>query len=151
MFELKFQFAVPDPLFIEELIDLGAYSRQNLLSLGLQVEPLDAVDRHDEYTRECLAIRADRQIRSSDVVETLVELMVIRGVPDHIRSDSGPEFIAQGCSGVLGRVGARTPYIEPGSPCENGWMTPRARRKPEYRQFRREQLRAILRQPIRKS
>ncbi len=90
MFELKFQFAVPDPLFIEELIDLGAYSRQDLLSFGLQVEPLDAVDRHDEYTRECLAIRADRQIRSSDVVETLVELMVIWGVPDHIRSDSGP-------------------------------------------------------------
>ncbi len=53
MFELKFQFAVPDPLFIEELIDLGAYSRQDLLSFGLQVEPLDAVDRHDEYTREC--------------------------------------------------------------------------------------------------
>ena len=49
----------------------------------------------DEYTRECLAIRADRQIRSSDVIETLAELMMIRGVPDHIRSDNGPEFTAR--------------------------------------------------------
>ena len=49
----------------------------------------------DEYTRECLAIRADRHIRSSDVIETLAELMVSRGVPDHIRSDNGPEFTAR--------------------------------------------------------
>ena len=49
----------------------------------------------DEYTRECLAIRVDRHIRSSDVIETLAELMVSRGVPDHIRSDNGPEFTAR--------------------------------------------------------
>ena len=42
MFELHFQFAVPDLLFEEELIDLGMYSRQDLLDLGLQVEALDA-------------------------------------------------------------------------------------------------------------
>ena len=68
----------------------------------------------DEYTRECLAIRADRQIRSSDVIETLAELMMIRGVPDHIRSDNGPEFTARAVREWLGRVGARTLYIEPG-------------------------------------
>ena len=70
----------------------------------------------DEYTRECLAIRADRQIRSSDVIETLAELMMIRGVPDHIRSDNGPEFTARAVREWLGRVGARTLYTEPGSP-----------------------------------
>ena len=76
----------------------------------------------DEYTRECLAIRADRQIRSSDVIETLAELMMIRGVPDHIRSDNGPEFTARAVREWLGRVGARTLYIEPGSPWENGYI-----------------------------
>ena len=49
----------------------------------------------DEYTRECLAIRTDRHIRSSDVIETLAGLMARRGVPDHIRSDNGPEFTAR--------------------------------------------------------
>ena len=77
----------------------------------------------DEYTRECLAIRADRQIRSSDVIETLAELMMIRGVPDHIRSDNGPEFTARVVREWLGRVGARTLYIEPGSPWENGYIS----------------------------
>ena len=76
----------------------------------------------DEYTRECLAIRADRQIRSSDVIETLAELMMIRGVPDHIRSDNGPEFTARAVREWPGRVGARTLYIEPGSPWENGYI-----------------------------
>ena len=76
----------------------------------------------DEYTRECLAIRADRQIRSSEVIETLAELMMIRGVPDHIRSDNGPEFTARAVREWLGRVGARTLYIEPGSPWENGYI-----------------------------
>ena len=76
----------------------------------------------DEYTRECLAIRADRHIKSSDVIETLTELMVARGVPDHIRSDNGPEFTARAIRDWLGKVGARTLYIEPGSPWENGYV-----------------------------
>ena len=76
----------------------------------------------DEYSRECLAIRAARSIRSADVIEALAELMVLRGVPDHIRSDNGPEFTARAVREWLGRVGARTLYIEPGSPWENGYI-----------------------------
>ena len=49
----------------------------------------------DEYTRECLAIRAERRLRSADVIETLAELMMTRGVLGHIRSDNGPEFTAK--------------------------------------------------------
>ena len=59
-------------------------------------------------------------IRSADVIETLSELMMIRGVPDHIRSDNGPEFTARAVRDWLGGVGARTLSIEPGSPWENG-------------------------------
>ena len=76
----------------------------------------------DEYTRECLAIRAGRSIRSSDVIETLARLMMDRGVPEHIRSDNGPEFTARAVREWLGGVGAGTLYIEPGSPWENGYM-----------------------------
>jgi putative transposase len=49
----------------------------------------------------------------------LAELMVYRGIPDHIRSDNGPEFAATAVREWLGRVGVRTLYIEPGSPWEN--------------------------------
>ena len=76
----------------------------------------------DEYTRECLAIKADRHIRSADVIETLTELMVTRGVPDHIRSDNGPEFTARAIREWMAKVGAQTLYIEPGSPWENGYV-----------------------------
>ncbi len=73
----------------------------------------------DEYSRACLAIRAARRIRSADLIEALAELMLFRGVPDHIRSDNGPAFTARAVREWLGRVGARTLYIEPGSPWEN--------------------------------
>ena len=62
----------------------------------------------DEYTRECLAIRAGHSIRSSEVIETLAELMTDRGVPEHIRSDNGPEFTAKAVCEWLGKVGAKT-------------------------------------------
>ena len=74
----------------------------------------------DEYTRECPVIRAGRSIRSPDVIETLAGLMMDQGIPEHIRSDNGPEFTARAIREWLGGVGAGTLYIEPGSPWENG-------------------------------
>ena len=56
----------------------------------------------DEYTKECLAIRAERSIKSSDMIETLTKLMTARGVPEHIRSDNGPEFTARAIREWLG-------------------------------------------------
>ena len=76
----------------------------------------------DEYTGECLAIRTERRIRSIDVIATLADLMVTRGVPEHIRSDNGPEFTSRAVREWLGNVGAKTLYIEPGSPWENGYV-----------------------------
>ena len=49
----------------------------------------------DEYTRERLAIRVGRSLRSSHVIECLGDLMVERGVPEHLPSDNGPEFTAK--------------------------------------------------------
>jgi transposase InsO family protein len=76
----------------------------------------------DEYTRECLALKADRSITSEDVIDTLAELLAMRGVPQHIRSDNGPEFIAHAVRQWLGQVGVETLYVEPGSPWENGYV-----------------------------
>jgi len=75
----------------------------------------------DEFTRECLAIRVARRLNSQDVLDVLGELMVARGVPDHVRSDNGSEFRAKAVRNWLGRIGAKTLYIEPGSPWENGY------------------------------
>jgi len=76
----------------------------------------------DEYTRECLAIRVARRHRSKDVISTLAKLFVRRGVPEHIRSDNGPEFTSKADRRWLERVGVRTLFIEPGSPWENGYI-----------------------------
>lgn len=76
----------------------------------------------DEYTRECLSIDAARNLTGDDVLERLTWLMVTRGVPDHIRSDNGPEFTARAVREWLGKVGVRTLFIEPGSPWENGYV-----------------------------
>ena len=75
----------------------------------------------DEFTRECLAIRIDRKLNSTSVVDALTDLFILRGVPDHIRSDNGPEFIAKAVREWIVAVGARTAFIEPGSPWENGY------------------------------
>ncbi|WP_460166642.1 IS3 family transposase [Thermostilla marina] len=75
----------------------------------------------DEHTRECLAMKVDRSITSEDVIETLAELFARRGVPKCIRSDNGPEFVAEAIRAWLGRMGIETLYIEPGSPWENGY------------------------------
>ena len=75
----------------------------------------------DEFTRECLTLKVGRGIRSEDVIDTLAELFVIRGVPNHIRSDNGPEFIATAIRTWLARMNVSTLYIEPGSPWENAY------------------------------
>ena len=75
----------------------------------------------DEHTRECLAIDVGRRLRSDDVLERLTWLFVTRGVPEHIRSDNGPEFVATAVRTWLGRVGVRTLFIEKGSPWDNGY------------------------------
>ncbi len=83
--------------------------------------PLKILTLIDEYTRECLALRVERRMTSEQVLETLAELFVFRGVPDHIRSDNGPEFTATAVRDWLARVGVRALFIEPGSPWENGY------------------------------
>jgi transposase InsO family protein len=75
----------------------------------------------DEFTRECLAIRVSRKLKAIDVIDVLSDLFILRGVPGHVRSDNGPEFVAKAVRAWIGAVGAKTAYIEPGSPWENGY------------------------------
>ena len=76
----------------------------------------------DEFTRECLAIEVDRRLNSSNVLDVLSQLFVKNGVPEHIRSDNGSEFIAKRVRAWLGKQQVKTLYIEPGSPWENGYI-----------------------------
>ena len=75
----------------------------------------------DEFTRECLGIRVSRKLKALDVIDVLSDLFSLRGVPRHIRSDNGPEFIAKAVQDWIAAVGSTTAYIEPGSPWENGY------------------------------
>jgi putative transposase len=84
--------------------------------------PLRFLSILDEHTRECLALDVSRRLNSEDVLCRLTELFVSRGVPEHIRSDNGPEFTAKAVREWLARVGVRTLFIEPGSPWENGYV-----------------------------
>ena len=76
----------------------------------------------DEFTRECLRIKVDRKVSSQDVIDELFNLFVFRGIPEHIRSDNGPEFTASAVRRWLSRLGVKTLFIERGSPWENGYI-----------------------------
>lgn len=75
----------------------------------------------DEYSKECLASFVARRIRSQDIILILADLFIEHGIPEHIRSDNGPEFIARKLRKWLKDIGVKTLYIEPGSPWENGY------------------------------
>jgi transposase InsO family protein len=76
----------------------------------------------DEFTHECLAIRIDRKLKSVDVIDVLSDLFILRGVPERLRSDNGPEFVAKAVQDWIAAVGAKAAYIAPGSPWENGFI-----------------------------
>jgi putative transposase len=76
----------------------------------------------DEYTRESPVIEVGRSIRSKDVIAVLEYLFMVRGAPGYIRSDNGPEFIADAIKRWLADNEVETLYIEPGSPWENGYI-----------------------------
>jgi len=76
----------------------------------------------DEFTRECLRIKVNRKITSPDVVDELFNLFIFRGIPEHIRSDNGPEFTARAVRRWLSRIRVKTLFIERGSPWENGYI-----------------------------
>jgi transposase InsO family protein len=76
----------------------------------------------DEFTHECLAIRVARRLKATDVIDLLCGLFLLRGVPGHVRSDDGPEFVARAVQAWITAVGAKTACIAPGSPWENGFI-----------------------------
>jgi transposase InsO family protein len=76
----------------------------------------------DEFTRDCIAIRVSRKLKALDVIDVLSDLFILRGIPGHVRSDNGPEFIARAVREWITAVGAKTAYIMPGSPWENGYI-----------------------------
>jgi putative transposase len=84
--------------------------------------PIRLLNIVDEFTRECLKIHVDRKVKAADVVYELSELFIEHGIPEHLRSDNGPEFVADSVRNWLQRLGTKTLFIEPGSPWENGYI-----------------------------
>ena len=75
----------------------------------------------DEFTREALALRREEPLRATDVIHALSDLFILRGVPTHIRSDNGPEFVDQALRDWIAAIGRKTASLEPGRPWENGY------------------------------
>ena len=75
----------------------------------------------DDFTRECLALEPATSIPASRVVGVLSQLFAEHGTPRYLRSDNGPEFIAQALKDGLASTSAQTAYIEPGCPWQNGF------------------------------
>jgi len=84
--------------------------------------PFKILNIIDEYTRECLAMLVGRKIKNQDVIDTLFNLFIFRSIPEHLRSDNGPEFTAKAVRKWLNRLGVKTLFIERGSPWENGYI-----------------------------
>ena len=98
-------------------MDLGFHSRPDHERAAVEV----VVDRGRVHAGNALALEVDRSITAEKVIDVLAELFRIRGVPKHIRSDNGPEFIANAIRRWLCLAGVETLYVEPGSPWENGY------------------------------
>ena len=86
---------------------------------GRKIRMLNVID---EFTHECLSIRVACRLNSTDVIDVLSDLFVLRGAPGHVRSDNGPEFIAKAVQDWITAVGSKTAYIAHGSPWENGYV-----------------------------
>lgn len=84
--------------------------------------PLKIFSLVDEFTRECIALEVNRNFTGDHLVELLTDLFSIRGVPEFIRSDNGPELISRRVQRFLEKVDVGTSYIEPGSPWQNGYV-----------------------------
>jgi transposase InsO family protein len=91
---------------------------QDRTSDGRKFRMLTAID---EFTRESLSIRVRRKLNSKDVLMEISKLFIQRGIPDYIRSDNGPEFVAKILTGWLAKLEVKTLFIHPGSPWENGY------------------------------
>jgi transposase InsO family protein len=83
--------------------------------------PLKILPIVDEFTRECLVMLVGRSLGAKEVIEALAKAASQRGMPEHLRSDNGPEFIADAVKCWLAQEGTKTLYIEPGSPWENAY------------------------------
>lgn len=69
----------------------------------------------DEFTREALTIRVARALKATDVIDALADLFILPGVPAHIRSENGPEFVAGALRDWVAAVDAKTAYIDLGA------------------------------------
>lgn len=86
---------------------------------GRQVKFMPVID---EYTRECFRIDVSRSITSERVIRQLGRLFHRHGPPANLRSDNGPEFVAEALKTYLSAAEVETQYIEPGAPWQNGYV-----------------------------
>ena len=75
----------------------------------------------DEHSRECPMVWYERRWSNVKVIEALVDVVAMKGVPEHFRFQHGPDFVGRDLRQWLAYTGAKTLYIEPASPWESGY------------------------------
>jgi len=116
---LRLRAAAPNHVWSYDFVFIrDAYGRK--IRMLTMIAPKGILLDH-EFSRRCLTIFCARRIGSIQVIEQLVNAMVIHGMPEYIRSDNEPEFIAKDLRSWLSGIGVKTAYITPGSPWENGF------------------------------
>jgi len=85
-------------------------------------KPFKVLSMCDEFTKECLEGPVGRSITADDVVTALDKAALRRGLPEHIRCDNGPEFVARAIQDWCRQTGAQSSYIDPGSPWQNPYV-----------------------------
>lgn len=86
---------------------------------GAQLKIMPVID---EFTRRCFVVDVSRSIKATDVIAQLEQLFERHGIPDNIRSDNAPEFIADALKAYLADESVQTRFVEPGAPWENGYI-----------------------------
>jgi len=112
----------PDQVFVPHVTDglnqIWAYDFVH--DQTIDGRPLRFLTLIDIHSRECLDISVDRKLGSSDVRRVLWRLFAERGIPGYLRSDNGSEFGAHIVRNAIRDLGAKTQFIDPGSPWQNG-------------------------------
>lgn len=101
---------------------MGSFQVDFIFDRTANGRPLKILSLIDEFTRECIALEVNRKFTGDDLVTLLVDLFAIRGRPQFIRSDNGPEFVSKRVREFLTLIDVGTSYIEPGSPWENAYV-----------------------------
>ena len=97
----------------------SAHFMSDALSSGMTYRTFNLID---DYNREALRIEVDVSLTSARVIRVFEQVIEVRGCPQRLRLDNGPEFTSDAFQRWSKKRGIDIDYIEPGKPSQNGFI-----------------------------